>query len=558
MTPPKIHGIINHSLFNSQAPPIDPIEKIRNYPTDILMVLLARTNAIIFYSEGEAIGRDEKIIKTVFDRLDPSVCERLKYLRNFPQGKQSTIFNAPIIVTLMGRLVEAYRPFSKQEIISSRTLEVIQWHLFNAILALNEWYFSRVDDTNLLTHHHLWKLELAQQNYARGVSDMYDVNAFRVYLLFRFIEEQYGEKIGKEFAGYFGVATPFNVHYAFLKTIASAYSSYSKDDLPRFWISEKGLNEMLKPFTLDPATQVVEKGDATTVMNKPFYSYREGALILDFDFFRVLAETSLIHHLYHTTSLRENPTLKTYNAYLGMLGKKFFEEYLLVQLIRKLFTHQSDKVYTDKDDPGNPDILLTQDHEDIFVIEIKSTSVHASTLVQANAAGLQEYLENNYARAKLTKREKSKGIYQLKRNLNKLSAQGNEYNVYPVIVYTEPVLDIAGVNTFLQNKMDEILAETEMPNLKIHSLTLINLNFFIKYYLQLKSDRHFLKEMIHFYHQQKTARIKNAMYHQDPWKYLHGEYSFARVMELKHPVTDRMIFFTMLADDFGFPPLPKE
>lgn len=64
--------------------------------------------------------------------------------------------------------------------------------------------------------------------------------------------------------------------------------------------------------------------------------------------------------------------------------------------------------------------------------------------------------------------------------MNYPNAERNEYNMYPVVVYTQPVLDIAGGNTFLQHKMDEIL-ETPMPNFKIHALTLVHRHHLLCY-----------------------------------------------------------------------------
>lgn len=550
----SILGVLDYREFYGKPTPIDPIERILKYPTDVLIIKLAKINAIIFECEGAPNKIENDVFSLVLHKMHGSVLQRLHKMRSTKEGKYAVIFTSQAIVSLMAKLIARYRAINDQDQINEQGEMLLQMELFEAILAINDVYYNRVDGKNLLSIDHLWKMELFQQEFVRKKVNIYGANALKAFLLFRFMEEQYGETVLKNFSEAFGVTSPYDFYFVFLQTIISSYTGYKNDGQPKYCITDETLKRVLRPFIYDPVTAPANSftGESFALINQPFYRLSEGVVVLDFDFFSHLTDISLIYHFYKSTSLKENYGVKNYNEYLGIIGKLFFEEYITLQLIKQIFTHRHDSIRTDKDDSQYPDILIVQNKKDVFVIEVKSVRIHGKVLDHGDTQGLEKFLCDNFASEKHLPGEKNKGIYQLKNQIRYLKSAGSKFRIFPIIVYTEPSLNISGVNTFLDGQFDSIISDDRPAFMKIHPLTMIHLHFFIYYYPQLKSKRFFLREKIIDYHDRRKRELSKAIKTANPWTYLTAQFSFMRFMEQTYPKDDPMSYFKKAATDFGF------
>lgn len=558
---PNIQAVLDYERFFGKPVPADPIAKLEKYPTDVLIVLLAKINAIIFHSGHDGNKAEVDVFRHVFNRLGHGVHEHIRAIRSRDIASRGAIFTSPPIVGLMAKLIARYRPLKDEDNINEQGMQILMLELFETILAFNGNYYSS-DADNMLSKEHLWKLELMQQDFARGITNMYGVIPIKVFLFFRFISERYGEDVLQEFAKSFGVASAYNFYFVFLQTVANSFSEYEADGQPRFVIVDETLEKVFLPFVFDPLKRLETpfSGESFVLMNQPFFPLDEGVAVLDFSFFSHLTDVSLLYHFYQSTSLKGSHGIKNYNEYLGMIGKHFVEEYLTVQLLRKAFHHRHDKLFTEKDDPQNPDVLIIQNNKDVFVIEVKSSRVHGKVLGESDVTGFQTFLEESFAKEKTGVGEKKKGIQQLKMQIQSLKTRGAGYRIFPIIIYTESSLDIAGVNSFLDQKFEAIIEEERMFFTTIHPLTLINLHFFIKYFPQLKKDRYFMRDKIKEYHKRKKRQLKEASKKNNPFIYFLAEYSFMRMMEQTYPAGDPINYFKFVAADFGFKeePIPSQ
>ncbi len=549
-----MQGVLDYRRIYGKPPDRDFIFPLEKYPTDALIVMLAKVNALIFMSDSDLNEADNHIFRLVFNKLDMSIYEKIIEIRKTDAGSRGVIFTPPSLVGLMGKLIAMYKPVSDFGATSDEGLQVMMRELFDAILAVNDNYYNSISNDDILSKDHLWKMELLQQEFARGIPNMFGVIPIKIFMFYRFMNERYGGDILKEFAVSFNIASAYNFHFVFLQTLSTTTNEFEENGQPKYCIRDETMEKVIAPFVFDPGKtqQTPFSGESYVLINQPFFRLFEGIAILDFSFFAHLTDVSLFYHFYHATSLKKKHGVKNYNEYLGIIGKHFYEEFLLVQLLQKQFSHKYDAVYTDKDDSAYPDILILQNQTDVFVIEVKSVRIHGRVLDQADTAGFQQFLEDEFANEKVGPDEKNKGIYQLKRQIQYLKTNGHGYRIFPVIVYTEPSLDIAGVNSFLDRKFDEIIENERGSFKKIHPLTLINLHFFIKYYPALKKERYFLRDKIIEYHRQKSRDLKRAVKTLNPYIYFMAEYSFLRMMEQTYSPGDPMSYFLPVADDLGF------
>lgn len=548
-----IKGILDYRTFYGKPVPADTFLKLEKYPTDVLISILSRINALIFQSADNLRAIDNGAFTLIFNNLDRSIYQRISAIRQTESGQNGVIFTPQPIVRLMGKLIAAYKPSTDTFMTDEDGIKQMMTELFDGILAANDAYYNDVNSENMLSKEPLWKLGLLQQDFVRTYQNMFGVIPIKIFMFYRFINERYGEEILNEFAAKFNVTTAYDFYFVFLGTIADCTNQFLSDRQPRFFIEDKKLKKVLEPFVFNPVhTKQSSAGEPFALINKPFYPLFDGIAVLDYTFFAHLTDISLIYHFYHSTSLRDKHNIKDYNEYLGVVGKYFYEECLTVQLMQKIFSHRYDKIHTEKDDALLPDILIMQNKSDVFVIEIKSVRAHGRVLEQADTSGFEKFLIDNFCKEKAISGEKNKGIYQLKRQIQHLKTKGKKMRVFPIIVYTEPSMDIPCVNTFLDEKFDVIIEEDRSFFKKIHPLTLINLDFFIKYFPSLKKQRYDLRDKIIEYHQKKKMQQKEALKTGNPFIYLVAEYSFLRKMEQIYPVGDPMNYFKLLSKELGF------
>src|SRR6266496_1584031 len=190
---PFMHGVLDYRRFFGKPAPADPIEKLLKYPTDVLIIMLAKVNAIIFESGGGPNQTDNDVFRLVFDKMDRRIYDVLVQIRRNERERSGVIFTSQAIVGLMAKLIARYKPISDQDALSEGGEKILQMDLFEAILAINDSYYNSINNGNLMSREHIWELELLQQQFVRGITNMYGVNPLKVFLFFRFMSERYGE-----------------------------------------------------------------------------------------------------------------------------------------------------------------------------------------------------------------------------------------------------------------------------------------------------------------------------------------------------------------------------
>jgi len=283
---PSIHGVISYKVFFEKPAPDNHIDILSKYPTDVLIILLSKVNAILFQSSGSPQITDNEVFRIVFNKMNPIIYRHVDKLRS-AKRTEGAIFTQPSIVKLMGKLISRYRPLTDKDEINDAGVEVMMMELFESILAINGEYFEGRNEKNLNTLDHIWRLEMLQQEYVRKFDDMFGVIPLKVFLFIRFINERFGENVLKEFADAFGVPSPYNFYFAFLETVSTSYSQYDQDRQPRYTIADKVLERVVAPFIFDPSQsqKTPFNGETYVLINQPFYRFSEGIAVLDFSFF---------------------------------------------------------------------------------------------------------------------------------------------------------------------------------------------------------------------------------------------------------------------------------
>lgn len=96
--------------------PEDPFHKIRQYPTDVVVIVLAKINTLIFLHPNDDLESDNKIFHHCFNRLPGNWLERARLL-TFEQGAYSIsiCFTSQSVLFLLAKVFSTYRSLVEDE-----------------------------------------------------------------------------------------------------------------------------------------------------------------------------------------------------------------------------------------------------------------------------------------------------------------------------------------------------------------------------------------------------------------------------------------------------------
>lgn len=193
------------------------------------------------------------------------------------------------------------------------------------------------------------------------------------------------------------------------------------------------------------------------------------------------------------------------------MGNEFSEHVLFYMVMSKCFSNYGSTRLTGdeiraKIGSGEPDYYIRNGSE-IFLFEFKDNLIPADIKYAGEAEkiknGILERMEKNSD-------GKRKGITQLMNSIRDIGsglynekavdhAQGNEIQIYPIIVHSDITLESCGVNYFLNKRMMSRVREFRPSNLAIRNLVMINIDTLIKLQDYFKAGKLDLGDCINNY-----------------------------------------------------------
>jgi hypothetical protein len=139
---------------------------------------------------------------------------------------------------------------------------------------------------------------------------------------------------------------------------------------------------------------------------------------------------------------------------------------------------------------GEPDYYI-RDGRKVFLFEFKDIQLRADIKTSANAELIREELseklvESTKGRAK----PQPKAVRQLLNSLVKIcdgtytrlgvdDIDPAQVMIYPILVHTDSALETEGVNYFLKEKLNELMAAESLPKYRIKDLVMVNIDMLL-------------------------------------------------------------------------------
>lgn len=274
-------------------------------------------------------------------------------------------------------------------------------------------------------------------------------------------------------------------------------------------------------------TDQTQKHTTASVMMHPFLKLSDQSLCFTGTHdFALLSDKAWAYFLFKEGSLTQFlPNLKRQEDFWSFLGLNYVEKFLMQKIFGSL--NRMGLRVIPSDDLQTADITLIINETDIFLIEIKSVSIHFEVWQDQNLAEFKKHLNEQYIGEK-------KGVIQLHKVLQHLADEPkklyqlhtplHKLKIFPIIIYTEPHMSTVAVNDYIIKNSPVINEKLVVQFKSIAPVTLINYEFFMENIAVLRADKSLLKDAIIHYHQ----GIKKRKTH---WLKINSTSNFSKAME---------------------------
>ncbi|KQS32906.1 hypothetical protein [Dyadobacter sp. Leaf189] len=535
--------------------PEDDLIFVRQYPTDYLILCLSKINALL-YQEPRIEHHTAAVLDVIFPGKDHT---KLSSATNLKGG---AYFASPAISQLIKACLGNF-----VEVDAKLAFYNIQFgsDLFKTILIFNERYFLTNPRTQLDTFAGIFKLDIQQQHYIR--SDFFKIfSMIRFAFIAKFLSDsQDFRKSCTEFCEYYEIANPWLFGRFFLDIFRIISS---KEQLGNHILNVEGMPaKLLSEFTMNMST-LSRKKDISVNMDiipKPFYRIGSDVIIIDYNFFQYPIDQGLFYLLYKRTSLKNDRMFASYDTFQGYIGLMYFEKYLVKEYLTQTFYRQNQIIVSTE---KYQDFIIKSSNNCVLIIEVKNTKIHAKTLEDMDFVAFQSVIDENLLSAKGTD-SKNKGVPQLVVQINNLIEDGSELTkklkikpntqlrIFPMIIYSESVFDVSGVNYYVNQKSSSMLSGIDTKKHIVKPVTLLNVNILIDYFALFKKSPSQLTNLISDYFSfarknRKKYDVENHMHH-----YYVSNKSFSAYLKHRSLGDQWKLNFTEMKKDFNLdiPPM---
>ncbi len=519
--------------------PQDTLSFVSGYSTDTLLMSLSKINAMLFQQMDNRMIDPEILKEVIF--YDVHGFEQVTEFRPLFTDDRRWFAEGPIGLLIMDLL----KNFKLIEILAPIEPLDFARNLFKTILIYNDLYYGRPRGIVLESLEGIFMMETMQQGYLRAKGVM-KVDTFgRFLFLSKFLDSD--ELLREEADTYcekMKIENPWTFAKFFLAVLAAAIH-------PQNWgnhildLSHHWPEKLMREFGADPMELAGKEKVSLNmdVVTKPFlFLTSEKILVLDYNFFQYALENGFLYSLYRHSTEKLRAKFKTYENFKAYIALEFFEKYLVGSLLSKIFHKKSQQlISTEK----YQDFIVRASNCDVFVFEVKMNDLHPNTFENLDyKAFTKEFLDKRFLSDKVNG-AKDKGVGQIIRQLGHLSEPDSELreklgikrsekmNVYPVIICSEHHMNIAGVNHYLNEGFEQRSKNLKSSFQSIKPLTIVHIDFLIKYFGPLRRNPALFAELLSGYHRSKNGLEKLYNEKGGPITYLLSKRSLFGYMEMK-------------------------
>ena len=506
----QYHPVLTYSIYYPDKPvPGRNLDRLSGIDRDTIVKLLCRIK--MTFSRERHRDPNNPFINWFIGLLPDGHAARM---RAFLYGKNTAHFIA-VPLTINQVLVDL---MNEDNAANNEELDYpayISLAVLETLMIYNDHHFRSVVVSGREDNHDLlWELSLMQDLNGKNQASFVRTGMIKQAIFLGFLKQQLGEKYG-EFANTLsanlGIPELVSVALLYVNLQLSQDNRLAERD-PLIAISpdDQAYTVIEKLNLVCEGQQNIPRHSIGNLMMKPFIRLSNNYLSFTGTHdFALISEVGWAHFLQKEGTLVSLlPNLKKDNQFWAWIGT-YVEKFLLTTVFKTF--HQIGLRVICSDDLKTPDITLILNETDVFIIEIKSLTLHFKDWESQDLPAFKKYLIDSFISEKKGANQlykclqhlanDPKGLFALHKPLKKLK-------IYPVIVYTEPHASTVAVNDFIIKNAPAIPDELANQFGTIHPITMIECDFFLENSKVLREKKRLIKDAILHYHQTINLRKK--------------------------------------------------
>jgi hypothetical protein len=403
--------------------------------------------------------------------------------------------------------------------------------VLETLMIYNDHHFHSVVVSGREDNHDLlWELSLMQDLNGKNQASFVRTGMIKQAIFLTFLKQQLQDnydEFAKTLSAKLGI--PELVYVALLYVnlqLCQDNRMAEKDPLMTISPDNQAYSVIEKLSLVCDGQQNAPTHSISNLMMKPFIRLANNYLSFTGTHdFALISEVGWAHFLHKEGTLVSLlPNLKKDNQFWAWIGT-YIEKFLLATVFKTF--HQTGLRVISSDDLKTPDITLILNETDVFIIEIKSSSLHFKDWESQDLPAFKKYLTDSFISEKKGAIQLHKclqhlandpeGLFGLRKPLRKLK-------IYPVIVYTEPHVSTVAVNDFIIKNAPAVPEELAKEFGAIQPLTMIDCDFFLENSKVLREKKRLIKDAILHYHQTISLRKKQ-------YQKVNSTVNFSKAME---------------------------
>lgn len=547
----RLKAIYGYQEVFIEPLPDDTFLFLGRYSTKNILIKIAHINAIIFHSDEEK--HDKKILEEVFFGNAPTIRTLLKYLDD--DAGNGSFFASAHLSELIKDVLNNY----KEDQVDDIEYGDFAIDLFKTILIYNEKHNHKLDSSNnLKSFKDVFTLSSLQQYYIRSTTPT--VYLIKFAFMCKFLNDDLQLRDATiSFCKKYDIGSPWNIAKFLI-------SLYKDKDNANFVLDKSAIpSDFLKDWSIgrEYTTQKEKITLNFDIIPRPLFEIdNEKYIILDFNFFQYTVDQGFFFKVFDKVVKESTLKLNNLNNFKAYIGLNYFENFLCNTLLRRIFSHRQQVVYSDD---KYQDFLIKTSSDNLLVIESKMTDVHARSIEDIDFNAFKDKLEVDFL-SKKGVRGKNKGVYQILNQLEQIADKGNQkevssifkiknikrLNVYPVLLVSDTNYNSFGTNLYLNEKCSDDLEAMIKEYQTVKPVLILNANTLIKYYYYFKRDKNNFTELIKDYFKEISRQQKR--YHSDTsdiYSYLLSSRSFDTYIQERLRNESVVEHFTMFSKDFA-------
>ncbi len=231
-----------------------------------------------------------------------------------------------------------------------------------------------------------------------------------------------------------------------------------------------------------------------SVLKSPLLKRDDGSyVVLDWSFLSNQTYLGLLFDLFYNSKINES--FNSFAEFKNYVGKTIIEQRVFVPIIKLIFDHKHTvKIFDTEDSQGIPDAYVRENNS-LFIFEFKDALLNFKSYANSSFEDFKNEIDKKLIR---NEKEEDRGIGQLIKCIDHLNE--NLYSlddftvkkkrrnivVYPILVITDFMLTLDGVNDYLANYFNSNIKANNFK--RVESPVIITLDFLYRNIAYIKSE----------------------------------------------------------------------